>query len=162
LSVRVLTIALLVALAIGCSHGSPTSPTNRDLPNYQGHWTGAYRVDRCSWFPDNPFYQYICTGYTAGTVNDLSMTFSQNGDVVTGQFIAGGLVSSAFVSALNAQGGLEIRATNSAFPYQYDFTWRLSVAEQRRITGNVLIVRTGNSGLVGGANVEGTVVSLTR
>jgi hypothetical protein len=68
------------------------------------------------------------------------MTFSQNGDVVTGQFVAGELVSNGFVSALDAQGAVEIRAANIMFPYAYNFTWRLSIPERGRMIGTVALV----------------------
>jgi len=163
---RFATILLLASLFVSCdrSRGSPTHPTsstNRDRPNYQGQWTGSYRVDRCTPFPSET-YASFCTGFAPGTTIPVSMTFSQNRDVVTGQFIAGGLISSGFVSALDTQGGVEIRATNSTFPYAYDFTWRLSIPEPRRLVGTVSLVRSGNAGLFGGANIEGTVVSLVR
>lgn len=133
----------------------------RVVPNYHGQWTGSYRIDRCTPFPTQA-YNAFCSGYSPGTAISLSMTFTQNGEVVNGQFIAGGLVSTGFVSVLNDEGRAEVRATNVTFPYQYEFTWQLAVQTSGQIGGTVLLVRSGNAGLVGGANIDGTIVSLTR
>ena len=143
------------------SGGVQGTKSLRVVPNYHGHWTGAYRVDRCTPFPTQA-YDTFCSGYQPGTVILLTMTITQNGDVINGQFIAGGLVSTGFASALNGDGGAEVRATNITFPYQYEFTWGLAVLTPGKIGGTVSLVRSGSAGLVGGANIEGTIVSLTQ
>jgi hypothetical protein len=143
------------------SDGVKGSKTVRVVPSYQGAWNGSYRVDRCSPFP-TPAYAQFCIGYTAGTVIPLSMTFSQNGEVVDGQFVAGGLTSSSFVAAITRDGEVELKGTNTTFPYAYEFSWLLGATAPGRITGIVALRRSGSAGLIGGADVEGTIVSLTR
>lgn len=143
------------------SDGIRGSKSIRVVPSYHGAWNGSYRVDRCTPFP-SPVYSQFCNGYAPGTVLPLSFTFSQNGEVVDGQFIAGGLVSSAYVAAINRDGGVEIKGTNSTNPYSSEFTWALAVPTPGRIAGIVALRRTGSSGLVGGADVEGTIVSLAQ
>ena len=143
------------------SGGVQGTKSLRVVPNYHGRWTGAYQVDRCTPLP-TPAYDTFCSGYQPGTVILLTMTFAQNGDVINGQFIAGGLVSSGFASALNGDGSAEVRASNITFPYQYGFTWRLAVPTPGKIDGTVLLARSGSGGLVGGANIEGTILFLTQ
>jgi hypothetical protein len=40
--------------------------------------------------------------------------------------------------------------------------WRLSLTGPSQISGTVSLSRTGSAGLVGGCNIEGTIVSLTK
>jgi hypothetical protein len=155
---RLSVILLASVLSFAC--GGPAGPSERSA--YQGQWTGSYRVDRCTWSPAVDAYARFCNGYDANSTFSLSITFSQNHDVVTGQFVAGDLVSDAFVSALDAQGGIQIRASNTTFPYAYDFMWQLSAPVRNRLQGTVLLTRTGNAGLVGSASIEGSIVTLTR
>jgi hypothetical protein len=156
---RLAVILLAASVAIAC--GGPLRPSGSNS-NYQGQWSGSYRVTGCTWFPASPSYAPFCDGYALNTTFPLSITFSQNGEVISGQFIAGDLVSNAFVSVRNADGGLQIRSRTDVFPFAYDFTWQLLAPVEDRLGGTLHLTKTGSAGLVGGANIEGVIITLTR
>jgi hypothetical protein len=77
-------------------------------------------------------------------------------------FTAGGLTSGSSTSALNADGGVVISGSNITFPFAYQFTWRLTAPAPGRLPGTLALRQSGSAGLVGGANVDATIVSLAR
>ncbi len=133
----------------------------RVVPNYEGQWSGVYKIDRSTPFPSSS-YQNMCTDYTAGLSYSLSMTLAQTGQSVTGQVNAGGVQSPAVVSLIDATGATSLVTSSTNSVYQYDFTWRLSVPAPGQIAGTVSLSRTGSAGLIGGCAIEGTILTLTR
>lgn len=85
---------------------------------------------------------------------------------MNGQFIASGLGPSSFASLVNGDGGIDIRASNTTNPFQYDFTWRIAAPSTSGsfgfMRGTVSIVRTGSAGLIGGCNIEASSVVLNK
>ena len=154
-------IANGVATLSVTADGATASRTIRVVPNNHGRWDGAYRIDRCAPFPSQAYARF-CDDYIPGKTTPLSITFSQNGDVVTSQSTAGGLTSVSSTSALNADGGVLIIGSNITFPFAYQFTWRLAAPASGRMAGTLVLVQSGSAGIVGGANVDATIVSLAR
>lgn len=147
------------------SDGVTGTKSLRVVPNYQGQWAGSYVTTGTTPFPSDA-YLHMCAGYVPPTTLSLTMTLTQNGQAVNGQFVAAGLVSSSFTSLVDGDGGIAIRASNTTSPFQYDFTWRLSAPFTSgtfgSIRGTVSIVRTGSAGLVGGCNIDGSILALTK
>jgi hypothetical protein len=129
----------------------------RVVPDYQGQWAGGFTTSAATPFPSDA-YQHMCAGYVPPTTLLLTMTLTQTGQSVNGQFIVTGLVSSSFVSLVDGDGGINIRASNTTNPFQYDFTWRMTAPVTSGtfgfVRGTVSIVRTGSAGLIGGCNIE--------
>jgi len=164
----VTTTGLVTAIANGVANISVASDdvqsgqSVRVVPNYHGRWTGTYLIDLCTSWPPGPSYIRFCNDYLPGTTFPLSMTFSQHGSLVSGQIVAGDLVSASFASALNADGSVEAQASTITPGFKYNFTWRLTVTRPGRIVGSVQLARDGNAGAVGGANIQGTILSLEQ
>lgn len=141
--------------------GQPAQQEVRVVPDYEGSWTGALLVDSCTPFPSRS-YAHHCNGYQAGAVFPLSMTLSQSGEAVTGQFTSNGLVFTSFVVPVDAAGAVALFGTNIRNPYQTDAIFHVSSPTRGQITGTTRWERRGSSGLIGTATVEGTIVTLTR
>jgi hypothetical protein len=147
------------------SDGVSGTKSLRVVPNYQGQWAGGFTTSAATPFPSDA-YQHMCAEFVPQTTLLITMTFTQNGQAVNGQFIASGLVPSSFASLVNGDGGIDIRASNTTNPFQYDFTWRIAAPSTSGsfgfMRGKVSIVRTGSAGLVGGCNIEASSVALNK
>jgi hypothetical protein len=147
------------------SDGVSSAKSLRVVPNYQGQWAGSFTTSAATPFPSDA-YQHMCAGFVPPTSVLLTMTLTQSGQSVNGQFIASGLVPSNFVSLVEGDGGVVIRAGNTTNPFQYDFTWKMAAPITSGsfgfMRGTVSIVRTGSAGLVGGCNIEASIVSMNK
>jgi hypothetical protein len=158
-------------MVTGVSYGSATisvslggqqgQQTIRVLPDYEGAWSGTYRVTTCTPYPSD-FYSYFCDGLTPGSVGNVAFTMTQSGEMVSGQFTAGGRQFATFVTAMNGDGGIVVSGTNISSPYFFEAHWLMKSLARGQITGTTHWVRSGSAGLVGGAVVEGVIVSLSK
>ena len=144
------------------SDGVQGTKSLRVVPDYQGQWGGTYVIDQATPFPSS-VYQHMCANdnYLAGAVISVSMTVAQSGESLTGQYTAGN-TTAPFVSLLNGNGGTIVSASSTMSVYRYDYTWRLNAPASSRLSGAVVVSRTGSAGLIGGCTIEGHIVSLTK
>ena len=91
---RLAVVAVLVAVAAGCSSSDPLSPTAASttgggtVSDFQGQYTGTYRVNDCV---EAGFFTGFCegTGLVAGVTPPISLTLSQNQSAVSGNVLLG-------------------------------------------------------------------------
>jgi hypothetical protein len=160
---RIQALILVALLVVSCGSSSPSQPTSTPTPAapaYQGAWGGTYVIEQATPFP-SPVYQQLCSNsnYVAGTAIGVSMTITQNGQSLIGQYTAAD-TTTTFVSLLNADGGATITGSSTSSVYRYDYTFRLNPPSSSRITGTVSLSRTGSAGLVGGCTIESRSLSL--
>jgi len=147
-----------ISVSIG---GQQQQRDTRVLPDYEGTWTGTFRVDSCTPNP-TAVYTWHCTNYAPGTTATITLTISQAGSALTGQFTAYNMLFTSFVVPINSDGGTALLGTNVSASYLTDALFSVGSAGQGRLTGTTHWERRGNSGLVGGSVIEGTILSLTR
>jgi hypothetical protein len=131
------------------------------LPDYPGNWTGTYRITSCAPFP-SPFYEYFCNGFAPGTTGNVSFVMTLAGEAVSGQFRAADMQFSSFVVPVQGDGGIVASGTGINHPYQFEARWLMNSVSRAQITGTTRWVRSGSAGLVGGAVIEGVIVSLAK
>jgi hypothetical protein len=134
---------------------------NPGAPDYPGNWTGTYRITSCAPFP-SPFYEYFCNGFAPGTTGNVSFVMTLAGEAVSGQFRAADMQFSSFVVPVQGDGGIVVSGTSINHPYQFEARWLMNSVSRAQITGTTRWVRSGSAGLVGGAVIEGVIVSLAK
>ena len=134
------------------------------VPNYQGQWAGIVAITQATPFPSSAFL-FTCAGYLQATALQFSATFTQSGQSLNGQFTVEGLAPSVFVSLIDPDGGKQITSSTITGVYQFVFNWHLIPVTSLNfssIRGPVNIVRSGSAGILGGCNIDGTILTLTK
>jgi len=129
--------------------GKQGSKSIRGLPNYQGTWTGTYRVDSCT--ATGYFYaEGFCDFFTVGMVLPTNLVLTQNQDQVTGRFYYGvdQEGSADAVGSVGTNGQLLLTGRVEWEPFTIDVAWQLQSTTPGQITGtlNHLYLGTGYSG----------------
>jgi hypothetical protein len=90
---RLALVCLLVTVCAGCSSSDTLSPTASSttggaISDFQGQYTGTYRVDTCV---EEGFFAGFCegTGLVAGATPPISLTLTQNQGAVSGNVLLG-------------------------------------------------------------------------
>jgi hypothetical protein len=87
---RLALVGVLVALAAGCNNSDPLSPTASAPADFQGQYSGTYRVNDCV---EVGFFAGFCegTGLVAGATPPISLTLTQNQSAVSGNVLLGSI-----------------------------------------------------------------------
>ena len=140
--------------------GKTGSKSIRGLPNYQGTWTGTYRIDSCSATGD--FYLAdFCSYLPTGTVLNTDLVLTQNQDQVTGRFYLGTLSADGIGPvAMNGQ----LTLTGKVYgDITIDAFYLLQSTTPGQITGGLNQLWQGiGAGLSGDVRLTCTIVSLSR
>jgi hypothetical protein len=139
--------------------GKQGSKPIRGLPNYQGTWTGTYRVDSCTCTGDYTLANF-CSYLPSGKVLQTNLILTQTLDSVSGTFFLGTLSATATGPvATNGQLTLTGKITSSTSSIDAIFTLQSTTPGQ--ITGGLFQLWTDTS-MSGNAQVTCTIVSLSR
>jgi hypothetical protein len=139
--------------------GKSGSKSIRGLPNYQGTWTGTYRVDSCTCTGDWAL-QNFCSYLPNGTVLNTNLILTQTQDSVSGTFFLGTLSTTGTGPvATNGQLTLTGKITQTTASIDAIFTLQLTTPGQ--ITGTLFQLWTDTT-MSGNAQVSCTIVSLSQ
>lgn len=130
----------------------------RVVPDYEGQWSGVYRISRCTPYPNESFRSY-CTGLD-NAVSSVTFTLTQAGEFVTGSFTADGIAYPGFVAAITEDGLLEMTSRGVTAPGRLTTaSWSLRSARRGHIDGILVWLRAGFGGANGYSVAEGTVAA---
>jgi hypothetical protein len=80
------TLVVPAMLMASCSSSSNSeAQPSATVSTYQGQWNGSYRINSSAPVP-SAAYAHMCNGWAPGVVLPLSITMTQNGQSVIGQF----------------------------------------------------------------------------
>ena len=139
------------------SGGRQGTATLRVVPNYQGQWRGSYVVRSCT--QSGVFTQSnFCGSTPANTVLPTSMTLTQNGAAISGQFFLGTLSFTPFTGPVEGDGSVAFTgASTSGSSISIDVSWRINAALDGRLTGRHTQVWRA-TGLSGEGRIESDIV----
>jgi hypothetical protein len=131
----------------------------RVVPDFEGQWTGTYRITRCTPFPNEMFRRTWCDPLD-GVVSGVTFTLTQKDEFVTGTFVVEGITYPGFVSSIDEGGLLGIAsAAVTARGTQTATSWSVSAYQRGRMEGILTWVRSSFDGANGTGIAEGTVVA---
>jgi hypothetical protein len=139
--------------------GAPRRQEVRVLPDFEGYWTGIYRVSRCTPYPNESF-RSLCTGRD-NTVARITFVLTQSGEFVTGEFATDDVNYPGFVVAIADNGVLEItsRAVTASGRF-ISAAWSLGSPRPGYMEGILVWLRSGFGG--GGYAIDEGTVEMTR
>jgi hypothetical protein len=130
------------------------------LPEYQGQWTGSYRITQCTPGPTEAYRSPWCSGQAFSTTGTVTFTMTRNGEFVTGQFSLNGIAFPATVSSIAADGSLQFTSSAVTMPFVRTVAeWTVNSARRGQFEGRADWVVSGSGGLVGWGVAEGTVTA---
>jgi hypothetical protein len=106
----------------------------RVVPNFQGQWRGSYIVLNCT---QTGIYATInfCDG-KANTVLPTTLTLTQTGTAVSGNFFTGTLAYTSISAPIEADGTIVFSGTTTTpSTIQITVSWRLASPENGKVTG---------------------------
>jgi hypothetical protein len=107
----------------------------RVLPNYQGTWSGSYRVTECSQTEQMARANFCGNSFEPTTVLPMSMTNTQTRDAVTSR-LALGTIAGDGSGPVRSDGTLLLEGTVRSGDLSIDTNWNLQSAQAGRITGS--------------------------
>jgi len=140
--------------------GKQGSKAIRGLPNYQGTWTGTYRIDSCVATGDFDLTGF-CNTAVPGTVLLTDLLLTQNQDQVTGRFYLG-TISADAIGPVAIDGRLVLNGKVEG-NITIDVIWQLQSTTPGQITGTLEQLWQGlGAGMSGQALLTCSIVSLSR
>lgn len=148
-------------VSISVTYGGKTgSKSIRGLPNYQGTWSGTYRIDSCSATGDF-FAAGFCYLVPSGTVAPTDLVLTQVGDQVTGRFYLGDLSADA-VGPVQTNGQLTLTGKVEG-DITIDTVYQLQSTIPGQITGELTQLWLGlGQGWSGQGLFTCTIISISR
>jgi len=139
--------------------GKSGSKSIRGLPNYQGTWTGNYRVDSCTSTGDWATFDF-CSYLPNGTIAETNLILTQTQDSVSGTFFLGTL-SSTGTGPVATDGQLTFLGKITEGTTSIDAVFILQSTTPGIITGSLNQLWTDTT-MSGNAQLYTTIISLTR
>ena len=128
----------------------------RVVPDFEGFWTGTFRVTQCTWSP--VFLSSWCSGLD-NAAGPITFVLSQKDEFVTGTFATEDVTYPAFVVSITDNGLLEITSRAVTAPARVtSASWSLTSSRPGHMDGILVWLRSGIGGLNGYGLAEGTVV----
>ena len=147
-------------VSISMSYSGMTgSKSIRGLPNYQGTWTGTYRIDSCSSTGDY-FTAGFCSSLPTGTVLETNLILTQTLDSVSGTFFLGTL-STTGTGPVATNGQLTLTGKITLETASLDAIFTLQSTTPGQITGGLYQLWT-DTNMSGNGQLTCTVVSISR
>jgi hypothetical protein len=153
---------IVTAVSIGravlsvASGGEPRGQEVRVVPDFEGYWTGTYRISRCTPYPNDAFRSF-CAGLENTTAR-ITFVLTQNGEFVTGTFATDDVSYPGFVVPIAENGVLEITSRAVTAPARLtSAAWSLGSSRPGHMDGILVWLRSGFGGANGYAIAEGTV-----
>ncbi len=138
------------------SNGRQGTINLRVAPNYQGQWRGSYIVQGCT--ESGGFVGQICSNFAVGRVLPTSMTLTQTGLAISGQFQLGQIGFGSFSAPIEGDGSAAFSAGDTqASSISINTSWRINALADGRLTGAHTQVWRA-SGLAGEARVTAIIV----
>jgi len=131
----------------------------RGLPNYQGTWTGSYRITSCTCTGDFRAVNF-CNNFPVNKVFPTDLNLTQDDDSVQGNFHLGTLVANTN-GPIQTDGQLLLSGYIHEAPVTIDVSWRMQSKNPGQITGSLtqLWRMTGYSG---DARIKANIRNLNR
>jgi len=159
-STGLVTIVGSGSVNISVTYGGKTgSKAIRGLPNYQGTWTGTYRIDSCSATGDWATIDF-CSYLPSGTVAEVGLVLTQTLDSVSGTFFLGSL-SSTGTGPVATNGQLTFTGKITQDTTSIDAVFIVQSTTPGQITGALNQLWTDTT-MSGNAQVYCTIVSLSQ
>ena len=138
------------------SNGRQGTINVRVAPNFQGQWRGSYAVQGCT--ESGAFVGQACSTFTVGRVLPTSMTLTQTGLAVSGQFQLGQIGFGSFSAPVESDGSAAFSAGDTqGSSISITTSWRINALVDGRLTGVHTQVWRAN-GLSGEARITATIV----
>lgn len=108
----------------------------RVLPNFQGQWRGSYIVRSCTQSGYFTTVNACGRDFFVGSVAPTSMTISQNGASISGNFFLGQISFTPFTGPIDSAGSVSFSgARTGASSISIDASWQINSPQDGRITG---------------------------
>jgi hypothetical protein len=138
------------------SSGEARRQEVRIVPDFDGYWTGTYRISRCTPYPNDAFSSF-CTGLD-DTIARITFVLTQDDEFVTGTFATDDVTYPGFVVPIGENGVLEITSRAVTAPFRLtSAAWSLGSSRPGHLDGILVWLRAGFGGANGYAIAEGTV-----
>lgn len=139
--------------------GKRGSKVIRGIPNYQGAWTGSYRIVSCTCTGDFRAIDF-CSLFPVNMVFPTNLNLIQDGDSVQGSFHLGTLVADTS-GPIQTNGQLLLTGFVREPPITMDVSWRMQSKNPGQITGS-LTQLWRMTGLSGDARIKANIRNLNR
>jgi hypothetical protein len=129
------------------------------VPSYQGQWAGGYTVTDCS---DTEDFHLggLCALFAPGLQAAAGFQLTQAGKAVTGATRLGIVISDAFSTSINGDGGLTFSVNATSGTTTVLQFWSINVLTPGRMSGT-LRQEWSDSSIAGHATVNATITDIT-
>ena len=155
--------AFVIAICAGCSNSSPTAPATEPPADFQGQYSGTYRVTKCI---DEGIFVGFCdgAGFTAGETLPIALLLTQNQNAASGSVMLGS-VSGTFLgtvtgTTLSGTAVMNDVSTEGITLSTAITSWNTTIAGSALTGGFTVVFRTPAT--TGSATLTNTIARLTR